>query len=209
MTITYSCATTALMTHHLVGTAEVAALLGVTRQRVHQLAQRPTFPRPEVEIEAGKVWSREAIETWRSRLTTNVMVPERDPERPQDDPWDANAVRYLLGQSDVAAAWKRGPLMECLRRQPNRVKNMPDRVDEAARLATKYGVEQRREGQVIHFYRTDPDAPEYPRSTDERRALLQGQAPVRRSEARGAADAPMARVQSKRGSLRDRFKRST
>lgn len=52
------------MAHHLVGTTEIAELLGVTRQRVHQLASSPDFPRPEIELSAGKIWTREAIEGW-------------------------------------------------------------------------------------------------------------------------------------------------
>lgn len=53
------------MSHHLVGAAEVAALLGVTRQRVAQLAASGAgFPPPEVELAAGRIWTREAIEQW-------------------------------------------------------------------------------------------------------------------------------------------------
>lgn len=60
------------MTHHLLGVAEVAELLGVSRQRVHQLALLPHFPRPEAELSAGKIWSHSAIHAWqveRGRLT--------------------------------------------------------------------------------------------------------------------------------------------
>ena len=54
------------MSHHLVGAAEVAALLGVSRQHVSTLAnaKNTTFPEPEVELAAGRVWRREAIEQW-------------------------------------------------------------------------------------------------------------------------------------------------
>ena len=53
------------MTHHLLGTTEVAALLGLSRQRVHQLAtDDPGFPAPAVRLAAGPVWEREAIEGW-------------------------------------------------------------------------------------------------------------------------------------------------
>jgi predicted DNA-binding transcriptional regulator AlpA len=64
------------MTHHLVGAAEVAGLLGVSRQRVDQLAGGyADFPQPEAELAAGRVWSREAIDGW---LATH---PERKPGR--------------------------------------------------------------------------------------------------------------------------------
>jgi prophage regulatory protein len=52
------------MTHHLMGAVEVAKFLGVSRQRVHQLAARPDFPRPAAELTAGKVWESTAIEAW-------------------------------------------------------------------------------------------------------------------------------------------------
>lgn len=53
------------MTEHLMGAAEVAKLLGVSRVRVHQIAAAdPTFPDPVAELAAGRIWEREAIEEW-------------------------------------------------------------------------------------------------------------------------------------------------
>lgn len=104
-----------------------------------------------------------------------MRIPDRDPERPQDDPWDADAVRYLLGQSDVGT-WTHGNLRECLRRQGNRMKRQPELVGEAARFARRHGVEQRDgargRGILVRLYRTDPDAPEYLADERERRRLL-------------------------------------
>lgn len=52
--------------HHLAGLAEVAALLGVSRQRVYQLiAAYPDFPEPIAHLSATKVWAVEDIEAWR------------------------------------------------------------------------------------------------------------------------------------------------
>lgn len=48
----------------LMGNAEVAALLGVSRQRVLQLAQSPAFPKPVAELAAGKIWLRAEVEQW-------------------------------------------------------------------------------------------------------------------------------------------------
>lgn len=166
--------------HHLVGTHEVAELLGVSRQRVHQLAAEADFPEPEVVLKGGTVWRRAAIEEWRDSMRSTSsgvvppQVPSRDPERPQDDPWDANAVRYLLRQPE-RRGWTRGALMECLREQPNRRRKEPERVAEATRLAQRYGVERHPDagGKTIHFFRTDRDAPRpYPTSAAERRAWL-------------------------------------
>lgn len=50
--------------HHLVGTAEIGEMLGVTRQRVHQLTQRGDFPAPVAHLAMGKIWERSAIEQW-------------------------------------------------------------------------------------------------------------------------------------------------
>jgi predicted DNA-binding transcriptional regulator AlpA len=52
------------MTHHLLGAAEIAKMLGVTRQRVHQLSSDPDFPKPDAALSAGKIWTRSSIETW-------------------------------------------------------------------------------------------------------------------------------------------------
>lgn len=50
--------------HHLAGSAEVAALLRVSRQRVHRLAKRADFPEPVAVLSQGKVWERAAVEAW-------------------------------------------------------------------------------------------------------------------------------------------------
>lgn len=50
--------------HHLVGAQEIGAMLGVSRQRVQQLAARGDFPQPVVTLAMGKVWDRAEIEAW-------------------------------------------------------------------------------------------------------------------------------------------------
>jgi hypothetical protein len=50
--------------HHLVGLTEIAEMLGVSRQRVGQLAATDGFPAPEADLAAGRVWTRQAIEKW-------------------------------------------------------------------------------------------------------------------------------------------------
>jgi predicted DNA-binding transcriptional regulator AlpA len=43
-------------------------MLGVSRQRVHQLlASDPDFPAATVVLKAGSVWEREAVEAWTKR----------------------------------------------------------------------------------------------------------------------------------------------
>jgi hypothetical protein len=54
--------------NHLVGVAEIAEMLGVTRQRVNVLAKTdPSFPVPEAELSCGRVWSRAAVVAWADR----------------------------------------------------------------------------------------------------------------------------------------------
>jgi predicted DNA-binding transcriptional regulator AlpA len=48
----------------LVGAAEVAEILGVSRQRVTQLTSRPDFPAPVAVLAMGKVWTRDDVQTW-------------------------------------------------------------------------------------------------------------------------------------------------
>jgi predicted DNA-binding transcriptional regulator AlpA len=63
-------------TPDLLAATDVAELLGVSRQRVHQLArEHPRFPAPYVRLGSGPIWSRPAIEHF-DRLWT------RKPGRP-------------------------------------------------------------------------------------------------------------------------------
>jgi predicted DNA-binding transcriptional regulator AlpA len=50
--------------HHVVGAAEIAAMLGVSRQRVQQLVSRPDFPEPDAVLAMGKVWRTADVEDW-------------------------------------------------------------------------------------------------------------------------------------------------
>jgi predicted DNA-binding transcriptional regulator AlpA len=60
----------------LVGVAEIARMLGVSRQRVDQMARSdPEFPAPVAELTAGRIWRLQDIERW-ARSTGRVL--ERD-----------------------------------------------------------------------------------------------------------------------------------
>ncbi len=50
----------------LMGTAEVAGLLGVSRQRVLQLAQQTGFPQSVAVLKMGKIWRTEDVTRWAS-----------------------------------------------------------------------------------------------------------------------------------------------
>ncbi len=50
--------------HHLVGSAEISRMLGVSRQRVQQLISRADFPKPDAVLAMGKVWRRADVLAW-------------------------------------------------------------------------------------------------------------------------------------------------
>jgi predicted DNA-binding transcriptional regulator AlpA len=53
------------MGEELVGAAEVAQMLGVSRQRAHQITQTVAdFPLAQAELAAGRVWRRKDVEEW-------------------------------------------------------------------------------------------------------------------------------------------------
>lgn len=60
----------------LVGLAEIAAILGVSKQRVGELRRRPDFPRPVAELASGPVWKL-------SMLKRFVAGWQRKPGRPR------------------------------------------------------------------------------------------------------------------------------
>lgn len=63
-------------TPELLAATDVAALLGVSRQRVHQLhADRRDFPAPYTRLGSGPVWTRPAVEAFSRNWT-------RKPGRP-------------------------------------------------------------------------------------------------------------------------------
>jgi prophage regulatory protein len=53
-----------LMGRYLMGAREIEDRLGVSRQRVYQLARSPGFPEPYDEVAMGKLWRIEDIEAW-------------------------------------------------------------------------------------------------------------------------------------------------
>jgi hypothetical protein len=51
----------------LVGVAEIAKLIGVTRQYAWQLSKRRDFPEPAYVLTAGHFWWLDDIEAWAAR----------------------------------------------------------------------------------------------------------------------------------------------
>jgi predicted DNA-binding transcriptional regulator AlpA len=48
----------------LVGLTEIAAQLGLSRQRVHQLSKIEDFPEPVARLSAGLIWEWADVERW-------------------------------------------------------------------------------------------------------------------------------------------------
>jgi prophage regulatory protein len=55
----------------IVGAYEIRILLGVSRQRAYQLAERPDFPKPIATLAQGKIWALDDIEAWIAANRTN------------------------------------------------------------------------------------------------------------------------------------------
>jgi predicted DNA-binding transcriptional regulator AlpA len=65
------------MPAHLLSSGQVAALLGVSRQRVHQLRQLPGFPEPAGRLSSGRVWWDVDIQAWRDKYrAAGVRLPD-------------------------------------------------------------------------------------------------------------------------------------
>ncbi|NBQ47120.1 MAG: DNA-binding protein [Sphingobacteriia bacterium] len=61
-----------IATENICGTAEVAEMLGIAKQRIHALRKNPEFPQPIIKIAATPIWDRLEIAKWATRkLTVN------------------------------------------------------------------------------------------------------------------------------------------
>jgi prophage regulatory protein len=84
----------------LAGAHEVRDLLGISRQRVYQLAAKADFPRPIAVLAQGKVWVIDDIEEWVAKYRL------RNPRRPvrSTDPAESAGVVESAGSVGSAAA---------------------------------------------------------------------------------------------------------
>jgi hypothetical protein len=77
----------------LLGTAEVAQTLEVSKARVSALQRRPTFPRPLARLRSGPVWSRAAIENYLAQYRSPVPPAERPQETIERGAWVPESLR--------------------------------------------------------------------------------------------------------------------
>lgn len=66
----------------LVGTHEIAEILGVTRQRAAKIAEQPGFPGPVITTKNGSLRVRAAVEAWAENTPRR---PGRPPKNPRHD----------------------------------------------------------------------------------------------------------------------------
>lgn len=94
--------------------------------------------------------------------------PSTYPNPRGNDPWDNDAVHWLLEHPDVSEVFDHHNLFECARRQPKRMQDDLDRVILAAQLCERHGVQQvqifdPKIGKTVwRLRRTDEAAPDYP-----------------------------------------------
>ena len=62
----------------LVSVPEAADILGVSKQRVHELAASTGFPEPAYELKTGKLWLRSAMEAYAVRRSRKPGRPPRN-----------------------------------------------------------------------------------------------------------------------------------
>lgn len=70
---------------HLAGPQELAAILGVSRQRLYEITKMEGFPKPVVQLAGGPVWDVDSLNHFRS---TWSRKPGRRPALPHIIPGD-------------------------------------------------------------------------------------------------------------------------
>jgi predicted DNA-binding transcriptional regulator AlpA len=80
----------------LMGLRELVARLGVSRQRVEQIAQHADFPRPYARLSAGRIWRTCDIDLWQNGKAYVVHVDALD---------NAHIVR-ATGYTYVPPGWR-------------------------------------------------------------------------------------------------------
>ncbi len=64
----------------VMGSYEIGQMLGVGRQRVHQITSRRDFPKPYAVLKMGQIWRRSAVEAWAREHGRANAGSETEPE---------------------------------------------------------------------------------------------------------------------------------
>lgn len=113
---------------HLVGAAEAAKILGVTRQRLGQMLESyPDFPRPEAELSAGRIWLREKLESWATAhplegrrlrvICSFCLLPDSEFERAIPGPRKVWICNRCVGLAVLALESDRVPIPKASKRR--------------------------------------------------------------------------------------------
>jgi chromosome partitioning protein len=86
------------MADDLLGVAEVAVLLGVTRQTVSNWrARQEGFPSPTAELRSGPIWTRSAIVSWAAEAAVPIVETATDIPSPRSRPTDVVSIVNMKG----------------------------------------------------------------------------------------------------------------
>lgn len=58
--------------------AEIADYLGVSRQRVAVLVERPNFPAPIAHLSVGRIWRTSEVRQWAASRPNRVHEDEKE-----------------------------------------------------------------------------------------------------------------------------------
>lgn len=61
----------------LVSRVEIAEMLGMSKQRLHQIMKEGGFPEPVEELGIGRIWDRDVIKRW-ARETGRLPFDDDD-----------------------------------------------------------------------------------------------------------------------------------
>lgn len=94
----------------LVGASEVGDMLGISRQRVHQLHNdHPGFPTPVVEVRMGPLWTKASIEAFDRGWTRKPGRRAATPPAADDDAtatkWHVIAAHLGLDEAGLGAVY--------------------------------------------------------------------------------------------------------
>jgi hypothetical protein len=117
-------------TPELLAATDVAELLRVSRQRVHQLQARADFPAPYARLGAGPIWTRPAIEafarTWTRKpgRPTGVVVSVKDGCWTVKKQGDGKAISWHATRKEAMAAARKVARKNAVARQAKRMEGM-------------------------------------------------------------------------------------